>query len=415
MSRLAVLLVLVLAGCSAPVPPPGADAPGSPEPAPQTPGADAPGSPTAGAAGPLAAGVAFLVKQQSADGAWRSDTYAQFKDGPALTPLVTFALQESADPAARDAARKGSEYLAKLIRPDGSIDRDEGDVDYPVYTASLAVVVLSHPENKDLLKARDAWLKYLLDRQLAEPLGWNPQDKPYGGWGYCRLLPRKPDPNKIAPPLIESNLSATVFALDALKAAAHRDPGPYLRAETFLRRCQNEDGGFFFIYDDPVRNKAGSPDPPEVRPTRFHSYGSTTADGVRGLLITEPIRERIEDEHAKPGIIIRGNPTPRIKGFLWLHKHFRADAHPGEYVPAHERNRNAVYYYYAASASRALRLLDVKEAGQTDWAAALAAELAKRQRPDGSWANPVELVREDEPLVATSDAVIALANCRRAK
>ena len=38
----------------------------------------------------------------------------------------------------------------------------------------------------------------------------------------------------------------------------------------------------------------------------------------------------------------------------------------------------------------------------------MAAELLDRQGEDGSWANAVLLVREDEPLVATSFAVIAL-------
>jgi len=41
--------------------------------------------------------------------------------------------------------------------------------------------------------------------------------------------------------------------------------------------------------------------------------------------------------------------------------------------------------------------------------AEVAVELVKRQAADGSWANPVELVRENDPLVATSQAVIALS------
>jgi hypothetical protein len=41
----------------------------------------------------------------------------------------------------------------------------------------------------------------------------------------------------------------------------------------------------------------------------------------------------------------------------------------------------------------------------------LATELAKLQKPDGSWVNELNLVREDEPLVATSHALIALSNC----
>src|SRR4051794_3371328 len=52
----------------------------------------------------LAAGVEYLLAQQAKDGAWRSDVYATFKDGPALTPLVVTALQEARDAGIRTAA-----------------------------------------------------------------------------------------------------------------------------------------------------------------------------------------------------------------------------------------------------------------------------------------------------------------------
>ena len=48
-----------------------------------------------------------------------------------------------------------------------------------------------------------------------------------------------------------------------------------------------------------------------------------------------------------------------------------------------------------------------------DWAAELATALAKRQREDGSWVNPIELVRENDPIVATANAVSALSRCRK--
>jgi hypothetical protein len=79
----------------------------------------------------------------------------------------------------------------------------------------------------------------------------------------------------------------------------------------------------------------------------------------------------------------------------------------------HEPNREAVYYYYAASVSKAMRDHDIKPKNGTDWATALATELAGRQKRDGSWVNRVELVRENEPLVATSNAVSALARCKK--
>jgi Prenyltransferase and squalene oxidase repeat len=353
----------------------------------------------------LAAGIEYLLKQQSEDGAWRSDVYATFKDGTALTPLVVVALHEAGSSGLAKASevpvvaarRRGSEYLARFARADGSIEPGPDGFDYPIYTAALAVRVLSHPANKDLVKARDAWVTYLRERQLSEKLGWKQEDKQYGGWGYCRVIPKKPEPNTIAPPLIESNLSATVFALEALRAAGVKDDEVYEAAAVFVRRCQNDDGGFHFIYDDPVRNKAGSPDPPGAKDARFHSYGSTTADGLYAVSLCN----------------LQADADRRKSAVDWHKKHFRADTHPGEYVKAHEPNRDAVYYYYAASVARNLRNLSVEKAGGVEWSAELSKELAKRQREDGSWSNPVELVRENDPLVATANAVIALARCRK--
>jgi hypothetical protein len=77
-----------------------------------------------------------------------------------------------------------------------------------------------------------------------------------------------------------------------------------------------------------------------------------------------------------------------------------------------ESNRDAVYFYYAASAAKAFRAAGLTLPAGRDWAAELGRELARRQNADGSWANPVELVRENDPLVATSQALAALATVR---
>src|SRR5262249_7999464 len=183
----------------------------------------------------LSAAAAFLRKHQSGDGAWRSDHYGPFKEGGALTPLVLrtlLAVKES-----YPACRKGADYLASFVKADGSIDAGAQGLSYPLYTSAGAVEVLGQPSNNRHTKARDAWLAYLRQRQLTEDLGWQPDDKPYGGWGYCATLPRKPKAGEALAPLTESNLSATIFALDALAAAgvkAHDPAGP--EALIFLHR-----------------------------------------------------------------------------------------------------------------------------------------------------------------------------------
>jgi squalene-hopene/tetraprenyl-beta-curcumene cyclase len=357
----------------------------------------------------LTAAASFLLARQSADGAWRSDVYGPFKDGASLTPIVLQALRAAPASRERDAAcRRGTAYLAAFLQPDGSIEAGPHGFSYHVYTAAGAVALLSGPDQAQHRKARDAWLAYLRQRQLTEDLGWQPADKEYGGWGYCPGLPRKPPHGQLTPPLTESNLSATVFALEALRAAGCPADDPAVRkARTFVDRCQNygdnpafDDGGFFFIHDDGVRNKAGVAGKDSEGQERYFSYGSTTADGLRALLLCG-----LSEEHPRVAAARR-----------WLEANFSAAAHPGSYTPQREPNRDAVYYYYAASVAAALDALGLEEVstpvGDLCWARALARELLKHQREDGSWVNPAVMVREDDPLVATSLAVRALAICR---
>ena len=388
MTRAALLpLLALLAGCSRAAVPVSAPPP-APEPSPRG----------------LGSGVAYLLKHQSDDGAWRSDVYATFKDGTALTGLVLRALQDAADagdPTDTAARDKASAWLARFAQRDDIIAGPKDGVPYPVYTAALGVVTLSHPENKKgHAAARDAWLDDLLARQLTERNGWTPDDKQYGGWGYYPRAPKKPAPREAVPAqhLLESNLSATVFALDALRAAGHADPETYRQALAFVRSCQNADGGFHFIYDDPVRNKAGLADPgPDGRP-RYRSYGSATADGLRALL------------HCG----LKLDAPEVVAARDWLVSHFLADTHPGDYHPAFEPTRNAVYFYYAASVARTFRMLGVKEVRGRHWTDSLSEALLARQKPDGSWANDRDQQRENDPLLATAYAVSALAECRRA-
>jgi hypothetical protein len=356
---------------------------------------------------PLAKAAAFLASEQSADGAWRSDLVGTFKDGTALTPLVLLALLHAA--AKNAAIPKAAQWLADMAKPDGAITAPEAHgFDYPVYTAALTVSALSHAKCPPHPKARDAWLKFLRERQLTEALGWQPADREFGGWGYAHGIPRKPKSGELIPPLTESNLSATTFALAALTAAKipANDPA-FAKSLVFVKRCQNwnddvndnlnaDDGGFYFIYDDPVRNKAGRSGKDDRGRERFQSYGSMTADGLRCLQMC--------------GL---ANHDRAAAASAWLHHSFKADRVPGYYATAPKFDRQSEYFYYAASIAQCDKQLDVNVPdAPMSGREALAEALKAKQKADGSWANSADASREHEPLVATSFACIALAHCQ---
>ncbi|MBI2823600.1 MAG: hypothetical protein HYX69_02790 [Planctomycetia bacterium] len=359
----------------------------------------------------LARAAKFLIAAQSPDGAWRSDVYAPFREGDALTPLVVATLIALPDAEAQGAAiDRGAEYLVRI-----GLGERQPELAYPVYTAACAVMALANRDAERAKQARAVWLARLRELQLAEPLGWQTDDSFYGGWGYAARPPRKPAAGTPLAPLAEPNLSATVFALEALRAAGvGPDDASVQKALSFVRRCQNHaedpaaadaqfaDGGFFFIQGDDVRNKAGVAGTDSAGNTRFASYGSATADGLRAMLLCG-----------------RTGDDPRVAAaWRWLPAHFSAVAHPGAYVPEREAARAAVYFYYCRSLARLLAdgELDTlaHERDRAHMAQALAEALVARQESDGSWRNAAVDVREDDPLVATCLAAAALADCRRA-
>jgi hypothetical protein len=360
----------------------------------------------------LAAAMQALVKAQSPDGAWRSSTYGIFRDGMALTPTVLKAVVFAPDfPGAMPARERGARYLAARVRVDESIDTGPFGLTYPVYSASEAVIVLSRVEVAGGRRARDAWLRDLRRRQLTDDLGWNPSDPAYGAWGYAIEPPIKRDASSAR--AVDADLSSTLFALGALRLAAAEPSDPSIRkALVFVQRCQNfsdddracdatfDDGGFFFSPTDVVRNKAGIAGKDPCGRTRYHSYGSATADGLRALL-----RCGLSPDH------------PRVVAArVWLERHFSASTNPGVFEAAREDERDSTYYYYAWSVAHAFRALNVRKfeisGHEVDWAASLSAELMRRQRSDGTWANRFTAAKEDDPLIATSFAAAALGISR---
>ncbi len=100
-------------------------------------------------------------------------------------------------------------------------------------------------------------------------------------------------------------------------------------------------------------------------------------------------------------------------------RHFSAAHNPGDFPADRAVLQDATYYYWTWAASHAflavgMRHLETNQ-GAVDWPEAFAAELLKRQRPDGSWVNSDSRWLEGEPSLVTAYALLALSYCKPAE
>jgi hypothetical protein len=85
---------------------------------------------------------------------------------------------------------------------------------------------------------------------------------------------------------------------------------------------------------------------------------------------------------------------------------------PGfEDAPPESGWQQGLLFYYLMTSSQVLKLVD-RYAGSYRWAAILE-KLRSTQHDDGRWQNESARMREDDPLIATSFAVVALSELVR--
>jgi len=101
---------------------------------------------------------------------------------------------------------------------------------------------------------------------------------------------------------------------------------------------------------------------------------------------------------------------PRVKAAVsWIRKNYDVKNHPGM------RDAGLYYYYHAfAKTLDALGEDEIEDAKgvKHDWRRDLTEELARRQQPNGSWANENTRWMEGDPNLATAFALLALTYCR---
>ncbi len=335
---------------------------------------------------PLARAAEYLWSQQAADGGWHSHTYGLLRSGQALTPFVLEALLEIPPgfrPLPLAKVDRALAFIRSKTQPDGALGlADPGIPDYPNYSTALAVSALCRARRPGWELQVQPMVAYLRAQQFTEQNGWHPADPVYGAWGMGGGRRTPPDTGHV-------DLSMTRYVLQALRdAGAPGSDRMFEQALVFVERCQNfdptksaeTDGGFFFSTTEFDTNKAGHDG------NHFRSYGTTTADGILAMLAA-------------------GRPAddPRISAAeRWLTARHRNMEVPGFTGAAYQRWPRGLSFYYSSTAAQAFRSLHVQVGSN------LAEGLQRTQRPDGSWANPENLVKEDDPLIATGFAVRAL-------
>jgi len=327
--------------------------------------------------------VQFLQTAQAPDGSFSG--YA----GPGVTALVITALLRNDRGVNDPMVARALKYMEGMIRPDGGVYQ-AGAV-YSNYETCLAILCFKEA-NRDgrynkVLKAADAYVK---GKQWDEGEGIDRSNPSYGGAGYGKK--ERPD------------LSNTQFLVEALRAAGNGpDDENVQKALVFVSRCQNcysehnttsfalkgpKDGGFYYTVAAGGESFAGKTPEGGLR-----SYGSMTYAGLKSMI------------HA--GV---GPDDPRVKAALgWIRKNYDVKSNPF-------LGNDGLYYYYHtfAKALDAMKLDAVEDASGVKhfWRVELAAELIRRQRPDGSWINENNRWLEGDPCLVTGYALLTLAYCR---
>ena len=330
-------------------------------------------------------GKSWLASRQTENGAWEPVKY------PAITAMALMACNEGAgkNRAQPDFVKKGYAYLLNCARPDGGFYTGTNYQNYNTSWTLNALAVSGRKEDAALIqKARPLISSWQIDLD-EEGKRDNPLD---GGIGYGDGTPRANLANTLAP--LQALYETRAFAganeskinREALLDFLHRTQNSSaVNREAYV--CEDTANGGGFMYH-PGKSFAGEVKMPNGQ-AGYRSYGSMT---YAGLLC-----------YFYAGV---DQKAPEVQGALeWARRHFTVEENPG-------MDDQGLYYYYhlMARALAAYNVDKIKTAdGKTvDWREALSRKLLALQKPDGSWVNAEGRWMEDNPVLCTAYALMAL-------
>ena len=346
-------------------------------------------------------GFDFLVSQQSADGAWRSKNYGAMKQGAANTSLVLYALshlpedkQKRFEPNIELAKR----FLLTGIEKKGCVANPDGSFDYPVYSTAM-ILTANRKLNLGLSKTQtDRMIDFLLASQCVNERGFEQANLNFGGWDIL-------GPGSTQGKTAGANVSVTFYVSEAF--SHYQSESIRIAKQRTVAWCerilnQSTDGGFYFTSQlNSTLNKAGWHDDKFKSP---RSYGSATCDGLSILLTIGDTSKTNASE----------------KAISWIGTHGRIESVPGFKGESDVIGwPSSLRFYYLAALSRSMLLGSSQkwagittDLGTEKFTISIQHQLVDTQRDSGAWQNDYSRMREDDPLIATPFALIALLNCQ---
>ena len=314
--------------------------------------------------------IEFLLAHQGADGGFHSETYGLMRAGAALTGLCRLGLR-AAGFAHDERVERGLAFLSEQAQ-DGALGLRSDVADYPTYATALRIHAEASWATEGWKKRVQPSASWLTRQQRSLSFGWV-NHPAQGGFGFGHAAAAVP------PHAGHVDLSMTRFAVRALRATgmAHTHP-VFQEAVMFVRRCRRG-GGFVYAPEEGLNKGV-------VEEGLSRGYGSATADAI---------------------LVLRAASTPVSNGDVVfgldaLAKLFVADVNPGVARPTFDV---AMRGYWRAAAAAAFAAYG----RGADHLGPLREAVRSEQQADGSWRNPSAAQKEDDPLVATSLALLALA------
>jgi squalene-hopene/tetraprenyl-beta-curcumene cyclase len=329
----------------------------------------------------ISKGIKFLMSKQAEDGSF-SDPQM-----PALSALPLWAMTCGKNGEIKtQAAEKAAKFVLSTQRKDGGFyvpKPGRGGSGLGNYNTSVCLSALfesSLAPMQAILNART----YIASSQLTG------DDTMAGGFGYDRLSRRR-----------YADLSNTSYALDAMRRTQSAEdfrPKNQKRADLnwdkaieFVTNLQEKEGARAGGAAYNERTPQGGSETNSSGRVNLRAYGSMSYAAVLSMC------------HAK-----LTKADHRVKSALeYCRKYWTVEENPG-------MGNQGLFYYYDILA-RALSAAGVEEfdcnGKKINWKKELSKKIISLQKDDGSWSNDNNRFWENDPVLATSFAILALALC----